>query len=67
MASSIATDPRLDPRIKALMGGMAQMQARDAESREQLLAEVATEEAVAAREAMVGFMDMVDNEEVARR
>jgi len=65
MGSSISTDPRLDPRIKALMGGMPQMEASDAESREQLLAEAATEEAIAAREAMAGFMDMVDNEEVA--
>ena len=65
MGSSIASDPRLDPRIKAMMGAMPAMEARDAESREQLLAEAASEEAVAAREAMAGFMDMVDNEEIA--
>jgi len=65
MSSSISTDPRLDPRIKALMGAMPEMEASDAESREQLLAEAAGPEASAAREAMAGFMDMVDNEEVA--
>ena len=65
MGSSISSDPRLDPRIKALMGAMPTMEANDAESREQLLAEAASDEAVAAREAMAGFMDMVDNEEVA--
>ena len=65
MGSSIASDPRLDPRIKAMMGAMPAMEARDAESREQLLAEAASDEAVAAREAMAGFMDMVDNEEIA--
>ena len=35
MGSSITTDPRLDPRIKALMGAMPDMEARDAENREQ--------------------------------
>ena len=65
MGSKITDDPRLDPRIKAMMGGMAEMEARDAESREQLLAEAASEEAVATREAMALFMDMVDDEEVA--
>lgn len=65
MGSKIMSDPRLDPRIKAMMGGMAEMEAGDAESREALLAEVSSEEAVARREAMAIFMDMVDNEEVA--
>ena len=64
MSSKITDDPRLDPRIKAIMGGRPEMEARDAESREQLLAEAASEEAVAAREAMAVFMDMVDNEQV---
>ncbi len=65
MGSKIMSDPRLDPRIKAMMGGMAEMEAQDAESREALLAEASSEEAVARREAMALFMDMVDNEEVA--
>lgn len=65
MSSSISTDPRLDPRIKAIMGAMPEMEARDAESREALLAEAASEEAVAARAGMTAFMEACDNEEVA--
>ena len=63
--TSISTDPRLDPRIKAVMGAMPAMEARDAASREELLEEAASPEAVAAREAMVAMMDAVDNEAVA--
>jgi acetyl esterase/lipase len=65
MTSSISTDPRLDPRIKAVMGAMPAMEASDIDSREALLAEVSREEAVAAREAMAAMMDAVDNEAVA--
>ena len=65
MGSSISTDPRLDPRIKALMGAMPTMTAEDADNREQLLAETNSEEAVAAREAGMAFMDALDNEEIA--
>jgi acetyl esterase/lipase len=65
MTSSISTDPRLDPRIKAVMGAMPAMEAHDASSREELLAEASSEEAVAAREAMSAMMEAVDNEAVA--
>ncbi len=65
MSSRISTDPRLDPRIKAIMGAMPEMEARDAESRETLLAEAASPEAVAAREGMAVFMEACDNEAVA--
>ena len=63
--SSIATDPRLDPRIKAMLGAMPSTNLGDVESREQLLAEADSAEMAAAREAMVGFMDACDNEDVA--
>jgi acetyl esterase/lipase len=63
--NKIEQDPRIDPRIKAMLGMMPSMTAADAQSREQLLAEASTEEAIAAREGMKGFMDMVDNEHVA--
>ena len=63
--TSISTDPRLDPRIKAVMGAMPAMEARDATSREELLAEASSPEAVAAREAMTAMMEAVDNEAVA--
>lgn len=65
MSSTVATDPRLDPRIKALLGAMPSSNPGDAESREQLLAEAASDEAVATREAMKGFMDAFDSEEIA--
>lgn len=65
MSSRISTDPRLDPRIKAIMGAMPEMDARDAENREALLAEAASPEAVAARAGMAVFMEACDNEEVA--
>ena len=65
MSSTVATDPRLDPRIKALLGAMPSSNPGDAESREQLLAEAGSEEAIATREAMKGFMDAFDSEEIA--
>ncbi len=65
MSSKLNDDPRIDPRIKALMGAMPEMSADDGESREQLLAEANSEAAVAAREAMAGFMALCDNEDVA--
>ena len=63
--SKLADDPRIDPRIKAVMGMMPSAPQADVESREVLLAEVNTPEALAARESMTRFMDMLDNEDVA--
>jgi acetyl esterase/lipase len=64
--SKIAADPRIDPRIKALFGAFPSMAPlADAESRDQLLAEATTEEAIAQRALIKTFMDMVDTEEVA--
>ena len=65
MSSKLTDDPRIDPRLKALMGAMAMPAGGDAASREELLAEVDTEAAVAARAAFEGFMTMCDNENVA--
>ena len=66
MASKLAADPRIDPRIKALFGAMPDMPpAGDAASREQLLAEEATEEAAARAAASKAMLDAVDNEAVA--
>lgn len=58
-------DPRVDPRIKALMGAMPPMSQSDAQSREQMLEEANTPEALALREQMVAMFEMVDNEDVA--
>jgi len=65
MSSKLNDDPRIDPRIKALMGALPTSNLGDAESREQLVAEANGETAVAAREMLAGFMAMADNEEVA--
>ena len=63
--SKLTDDPRIDPRIKAIMGMMPDMEPTDVDSREQLLAEVNTPEAVGSAEQMKALLDMVDNEDVA--
>ena len=62
----ISADPRIDPRIKNLFGSFEAMEAAgDATSREDLLEEASTEEAVARRKMMTAFFDMCDTEEIA--
>jgi len=62
----IADDPRIDPRIKAVLGDIDFGGGQgDAESREQLLAEANTEEGLAMRELFTAFLGMADTEEVA--
>src|SRR5580765_4739301 len=61
----ITEDPRIDPRLKLLLGAMPAMTPQSVESREALLANAQTEEATAAREAMQGFFETFDNEDVA--
>jgi len=63
--SKLADDPRIDPRIKALMANMPSWSQSDVESREALLEEVNDPEAVAQREQMMAMMDLLDNEDVA--
>ena len=65
MAYDIAGDNRLDPRIKAILAGLATEASGDAESREQILAEANTEEARQQAELFRTFMDMCDTEEAA--
>jgi acetyl esterase len=65
MAYDIAADIRLDPRLKALLGGMAMEGGSDVDSRETLLAEANSEEAKQQAELFRGFMDMCDTEEAA--
>ena len=65
MSVDIADDPRLDPRLKHLLAAFPDIEMSDVESREAMLAEAATDEAKAAYEALSGFMDMCDNEDVA--
>jgi acetyl esterase len=63
--SKIVDDPRIDPRIKALMGAFPTGSQPDAMSREAMLAEVNTPEAVAMQQMMRTMLDAVDSEEVA--
>jgi acetyl esterase len=61
----VAADRRLDPRLKALLANFPQIESEDATSRDQLLAEAAAPEAMAAQAGMRAFMEMCDAEEVA--
>ena len=65
MTNKIAEDPRIDPRIKAIFGQMPMIAQGDVDSRETLLAEAGTEEAIAMREQLTAMLDACDNEEVA--
>jgi acetyl esterase/lipase len=57
-------DPRVDPRIKQSMGSFPPLTQDNVESREQLLAQVNTPEALAMRQGMEAMFEMVDNEEI---
>jgi len=66
MASKIASDPRIDPRLKAMFGTWPDLpNPGDAKDREQLLAEVNTPEAKARFAQQKLMFDAIDNEEVA--
>jgi acetyl esterase/lipase len=64
--ADLQTDPRIDPRIKNVMGVLAGMPVQgDAASRDELLAEAQSETAVMAKQMLTMFMDACDTEEVA--
>jgi len=63
--ADIANDPRLDPRIKAMLGAFPSMTQPDATSREEMLAAASTPEAIAQRQMIVAMFDQADTEEVA--
>ena len=63
--SKLLNDPRIDPRIKAVMGMMPTESQRDAKSRDELVAEANSSEALARMEQMKGFFAMLDSEEIA--
>ncbi len=63
--SKIVSDPRIDPRIKALMGMFPSGGQPDIGSREELLAEVNTPDALAVQAATSAVLDALDNEDVA--
>jgi len=64
MTNSIATDPRIDPRIKALFGALTMTVPGDVKSREELLAAEQSEEGNARQQMMKAMFDAFDNEEV---
>ena len=64
MANSIATDPRVDPRIKALFGTMTMTVAGDVKSRDELLAAEQSEEGKARTQMMKAMFEAFDNEAV---
>jgi acetyl esterase/lipase len=62
----IAEDPRIDPRIKAGLGGVDFASARsNAVSRDQLLEEANTKEAIELRGLLTAFQGLCDTEEIA--
>lgn len=62
----IANDPRLDPRLKAMLGMLPSVtEETDVASRDEQLAEANTPEAKAATEQVRMLLDMMDNEDIA--
>ena len=62
---SIADDPRIDPRIKALLGGFPTPHQEDVADRDALLAEQMTPEAIMMRQAADMMLDGIDDETIA--
>ena len=65
MTPNIAADPRLDPRIRNILKLIPAATLKDVASREELIAESNSPEAVAGREAFRSVQDLCDSEEVA--
>lgn len=65
MTNRILEDPRIDPAIKAIFGALSFPPPAPAATREELLAEANSPEAVARREGMTAFLDALDNEQIA--
>jgi len=63
--SKINDDPRIDPRLKALLGAMAIPTPKSVANREELLEQAASAESQAAVAGLKGFMEMCDNEDIA--
>ena len=63
--SKINDDPRIDPRIKALLGAMALPTPKSVSSREELLEQANSEESKATIAALKGFLELCDNEDIA--
>ena len=62
MASKLALDPRVDPRIKAVFATFELPRPTNVASREEILAEEATKSATARAEGIRAFLDAMDTE-----
>jgi acetyl esterase len=65
MTYDIASDGRLDPRIKALLAGLTMEPLGDVDNREMLLAQARSEKARQEAELFRAFMELCDTEEAA--
>jgi acetyl esterase len=65
VASKLALDPRIDPRIKAVFAAFELPAPTNVASREEILAEEATEAAGAMAAGLKQFLDAMDTEEIA--
>src|ERR1700756_4355705 len=65
MASKLAEDPRIDPRIKAMFAAMGVMATGDVSSREELLAQEHSDEGNARAAQLKAMLDALENEYVA--
>ncbi|MGH3744212.1 MAG: alpha/beta hydrolase [Mycobacteriales bacterium] len=65
MPYDIAGDPRLDPRIKALLAALPHENSADVPDRQTLLDEASTPAAQQVRDAFRSFMDLCDSEDAA--
>ena len=63
--ANLKDDPRIDPRIKEMMGLMPPLELGDVADREQILAEANHPKALERAKKMEAMFDMVDNEQVA--
>ena len=65
MASKLALDPRVDPRIKAVFATFELPTPTSVASREEILADEATESTTAKAAGMKTFLDAMDTELIA--
>ncbi|HWF15084.1 MAG TPA: alpha/beta hydrolase [Acidimicrobiales bacterium] len=65
MALDTAADTRLDPRLRRFLDFVPSEAIGDVTSRQELLAEAASPQAAAIREAMEQFFDLCDTDEIA--
>jgi acetyl esterase len=61
----IAEDPRIDPRIKALMDAFPELPQSDVASREELLEEATRPEALAEMDQVTAMLEILDDETIA--